>query len=193
MPFAKVLKSWLRNEGSEPEENSNSEQKGQLRLVFQGVVQSGMGMYSELSFPGPDEIARAPSDWPDPETMQPGSLNIAITEYPDNLENLTGVTNRITGLDNGHFQPEFSIPAASIGANALMPRNGGDPKRGIAQIWRCNVENQDTGEKFDAWVVRRIGSAYYNILELMADRKLRDTHNLEDGTPVTLTVFDGPK
>lgn len=163
----------------------------QLSLTFRAVVQDGEGRYSRMTFPGPEQVAGAPADWPGPGKMQPGSLNCKITSSPADLNEQAGKGDRVQALDSGQFDPEFVIPGELIENNCLRPIPGA-PRRGCAQVWRCAVRNEETGETFSAWHVRRIDGTYppfHGIMELMADRKLRDAHGLKNGTPITITMF----
>lgn len=174
--------------------SSGWDKKGRLSLVFHAVVQDGEGAFSRMAFPGPDEINGAPADWPGPEKMQPGSLNCRVTKFPWNFRWAAGPGDRIQKLDSGRFTPEFTIPAEMIENNRLEPDDE-NPRRGTAQIWRCAVRNEDTGEDFEAWHVRRVDGYYppfHGIIELMADRKLRDAHKLKNGTPLTITMYSAP-
>tara|TARA_R110002124_G_scaffold287365_1_gene474264 strand:+ start:197763 stop:198371 length:609 start_codon:yes stop_codon:yes gene_type:complete len=171
-----------------------------LCLTFKAVVQPGEGRFSRMIFPGRDQIEGAPEDWPlatstEPGHIEPGSLNCVITEFPDDLDSLAGEGDRVAKLDTGMFTPTFSIPRDAIEKNVVAPWDENDNQRkGIAQAWRCVVTNEDTQETFDAWHVRRIDGTYppfHGILELMADRKLRDAHGLQDGTPITIKMYKG--
>lgn len=163
-------------------------------LVFEARITDGMGMYSELKFPTRSELfnnqaTAAQVEWLD--SIQPGSLNITVDRdgYPAQIEDL-GKGYNVQKLDNGLFPPELVIAQSKIGNNSIRPYAGA-PERGAAQVWPCTVEKLDTHETFNAFAVRRIGSAYSDVIELMADRKLRDAHGLKTGTPVRLTLHSG--
>jgi len=175
-------------------------QQNKAYLEFQAVVQVGEGMFSRMVFPGRDEIKGAPSDWPLRTSeaeghLQPGSMNCKITSFPDDFNAVAGAGDRIAALDSGHFTPVFSIPREAIKNNRVGPWGADDNQRkGIAQAWRCVVTKNDTQEEFNAWHVRRIDGTYppfHGIIELMADRKLRDAHGLEDGTAITIKMYKG--
>lgn len=164
-----------------------------LTLTFQCVVQGGEGRFSRLVFPGKNDVANAPADWP--ELVQPGSLNCRVVEFPHEFDAVAGAGDRIQKLDKagGTFPPVFAIPREDIQNNSVAPRHPGhDPRMGIAQAWRCAVRNEDTGEEFTAWHVRRVDGTYpkfHGVIELVADRKLRDAHALHDDTRLTITMF----
>jgi len=63
-----------------------------------------------------------------------------------------------------------------------------NPERGDAQIWPCEVQIIGTTKTFNAWAVRRIGSACSDIIELMSPDKLREKHDLPDGTKVKISI-----
>ena len=169
-------------------------------LEFKAVVQDGEGAFSRMVFPGRDEINGAPADWPlatgtKEGHLQPGSMNCRVTSFPDNFNKLAGKGDRIAALDSGQFTPVFEIPREAIKNNRVAPWGPACNQRmGIAQAWRCVVTNEDTKEEFNAWHVRRIDGTYppfHGIIELMADRKLRDAHKLENGTPITIKMYKG--
>ncbi|WP_435640839.1 hypothetical protein [Micavibrio aeruginosavorus] len=166
--------------------------QGRLHLTFRCAVRPGEGAFNRMVFPGrtalDDEAAK---DWP--ETLCPGSLNCGVIEFPSNFDALSGDGDRIEKLDHGIFVPEFEIPREMIVNNRVVPYSPRDNQRmGIAQAWHCAVRNDDSGECFQAWHVRRIDGTYpkfHNIIELMADRKLRDSHELNDNTNLTITMY----
>lgn len=158
------------------------------KLVFECTIGSGMGMYSQLSFPTHEEMPGLPADWPD--RMFKGSLNAAVDKYPDEFERL-GKGLEVQKLDNKTFPPALTIPQGAIGNNTLAPRPG-MPERGAAQAWRARIEVEGrAGATADVWAVRRIGSAYYDIIELMSEKKLRDALGLQNGDKIRLTLFAG--
>ncbi len=162
-----------------------------LHLTFHCVVQAGEGRFSRMVFPGRAALGDEAKDWP--VEPCPGSLNCKILTFPDNFNQLAGDGDRIEKLDHGIFVPEFSIPREAILNNRVGPHGPNDnPRMGIAQAWKCAVQNDDTGERFDAWHVRRIDGTYpvfHGTIELMADRKLRASHQLNDNTPLTITMY----
>jgi hypothetical protein len=187
-----LLEKLWRSKKKEPVIVPGLPEKGCLQLTFRCVVQAGESRFSRMEFPGKAQLSQASQDWPD--SPCPGSLNCCVTEFPADLHKLAGAGDRIQKLDKGvMFTPEFSIPRELIKNNVVRPRSpGDDPRMGIAQAWRCAVRNEDTGECFTAWHVRRVDGTYppfHGIIELMADRKLRDAHKLKDGTPLTITMY----
>lgn len=157
--------------------------KDEEYLEFDCKISNGMGMYSELEFP------EHPL-WP--EKMHSGSLNASIKSngFPAELETLGQNGHGVQKLDNGRFSSLFNIAQKDIGNNSLTPTRE-NPERGTAQVWACQVEVEGTTKAFNAWAVRRIGSAYYNVLELMSDKHLRDTYSLENGMSVKIKLFKG--
>ena len=57
--------------------------KARKMVIFRGEIVTGVGKYSELSFPGRYEITEAPQDWPN--KLYPGSLNVMVRDdgYPE--------------------------------------------------------------------------------------------------------------
>ncbi|GEM_PF-1418340 len=189
-------------EEQSPQARLEALREGRDELVFMAHVTDGMGMYSELTFPTRRELfnmqaagtpvaVKPDTQWLD--TIQPGSLNATIARdgYPAALEAL-GQGYQVQKLDNGTFEPELVIPQNKIGRNMIKP-SAHMPEKGAAQIWPCEVENLKTHEKFNAYAVRRIGSAYHDVIELMSDKKLRDAHKLETGTPIKLTLLSSKR
>jgi len=156
-----------------------------LAIAFECVVADGIGMYRDLGFPSREDCAALPKDWPD--AMYRGSLNAHITAYPANLD-LLGKGAGIQRLDNRIFAPSGIVPGHLIENNFLIP-NERDPDRGDAQIWPCTVEHQNTSVIFNAWAVRRSGSAYRDVIELMSHHKLRDVFRLKNDDAITVTLF----
>ena len=188
-----LFETLLGRSKKQPQQPQVPMKAGDLSLVFHATVQSGEGRFSRMVFPTKKElegIESAPDCWP--EKIQPGSMNCRVTAFPDNLYDLAGEGDRIATLDAGKFTPDGRIPREMIENNVVRPYPGGNPDMGIAQVWRCSVTNENTGETFDALHVRRIDGTYppfHGIIELMADRKLRDAHNLKDGTPLTIRMY----
>ncbi|MCB9991629.1 MAG: hypothetical protein H6867_09745 [Rhodospirillales bacterium] len=191
--MARLLDRILGSRETTQDNTPSFSTKGRLSLTFKCVVQDGEGAFSRMVFPGRKDVPDAPEDWPGPKQMQPGSLNCRVVEFPDDFYDLVGEGDRIAALDTGHFEPEFRIPRELIKNNRVGPyAPDHNPDMGIAQVWRCAVRNDDTGEEFDAWHSRRIDGTYppfHKIIELMADRKLRDAHKLENGTNLTITMY----
>ena len=165
-----------------------------LVLEFKTVVQNGEGRFSKMVFPGRGDLKGNPECWP--EKLQPGSLNCKITGFPKDFHTLAGQGDRIEALDHGRFSPEFKIPRESIKNNVVKPYSKKDnQEKGVAQVWRCIVRNDNSGEQFEAFHVRRIDGSYpkfHDIMELMSDKHLRNQYNLEDGTALTIKMFNNP-
>ena len=198
MGISSIFSKWLGRStpaDSGPVGVAELDPADRLSLTFRCAVQRGEGRFSAMLFPGRDQLLDQlgddAADWP--ETPCPGSLNCSIVTFPQNLDALAGPGDRIQKLDSGLFAPEFSIPRKSILNNRVGPSGPGEnPRMGIAQAWHCAVRNEETGEAFHAWHVRRIDGTYpkfHNIIELMADRRLRTSHGLNDNTPLTITMY----
>ena len=151
-------------------------------LVFNCVVSSGIGMYSELEFP-------THPLWP--AEMHAGSLNANILPegFPKPLDKM-GEGWGVQKLDNKKFSALFNIAQNDIGNNMLTPSKN-NPERGTAQIWECTVSAANTSTEFNAWAVRRIGSAYSDVIEIMSDKHLRNEYGLENGTEITVKLHEG--
>lgn len=179
-------------------------QKQRTHLQFRAVVQNGEGAFNKMRFPGRTEMLESPlcldgaenfkpsKDWP--EDLCPGSMNCRIIEFPKNFAEVVGEGDRIAALDTTQtFIPEFCIPKDAIENNRVghFP-NPDRPRMGIAQAWKCVVTNERTGEKFDAWHVRRVDGTYppfHGIIELMSDKRMRDVYGLENGTEIAIDMY----
>ena len=156
-----------------------------LCIDFDCAVGDGIGRYSDLEFPTKEECTDLPAGWPD--HMQPGSLNANILRMPINLDVL-GPGYGVQKLDNRRLIPACVIPFDQIRKNLLVPSND-NPERGNAQIWECKVTVAKTSKIFNAWAVRRSGSAYSNVIEIMSDRHLRKAYDLQTGDAVKVRLL----
>lgn len=192
--FKGLLADWGLGGNKMADATATQVQAEPLALIFEAEVRKGEGRFSRMVFPNRNEIDGKPEVWP--ETPQPGSLNCTITKFPDNFAEAAGPGDRIAALDTGIFTPAMEIPRDDIENNVVRPWGPEDNQRkGIAQVWQCAVTNLDTGEEFEALHVRRIDGSYppfHGVMELMADRKLRDAHDLKDGTRLQIKMFKGP-
>lgn len=184
-----MLYDWLKSLGHEgqPDKKNKSEYSEMLHLDFKCAVGDGMGQYSLLGFPSRNEYANLPEGWAD--EMQPGSLNANIEEFPADFDELAdGQGYDVQKLDDSGFKPAAIIPAELIENNALQPRPS-NPKRGQAQIWPCEVSVIGTSKTFNAWAVRRNGSAYTDVIEIMSDQHLRKTYGIKNGDRLNVRLF----
>jgi hypothetical protein len=154
-------------------------------LVLEATVAEGLGRYSRLSFPDRKTMPDLPQQWE--QAMCPGSLNARIINFPREMSEL-GDGYGIQRLDNKRLRAAAIVPFDMIENNSLKP-NQFNEERGNAQIWPCEVEVDGTTKTFNAWAVRRIGSAYSDVLELMSPDKLREKHGLENGTKIKIRVM----
>lgn len=157
-------------------------------LIFCGSITCGAGKHSEMTIPGQTHLPNAPEDWP--EKLCPGSLNVLVDKYPDGFSAPVGRTLGSYQLDDGAFQPAFIIPGNDISENKLMH----DGKPSSAQVWRAQLYVTDRHVTIHCWVVRRFGSNVGrgqsgNVLEIVAEAHLRNTHSLKDGERVVLELM----
>jgi hypothetical protein len=137
------------------------------KLRFAGTIVNGIGKHRELVVPGCNEFTCPAADWP--ERLFPGSLNVRVLSYPDEFVR-RGLRSAMDTLDSVGFEPEFAIPQALLGNNRLTPVLG-MPDRGKAQVWRASVcANNVT---LACWVLRRIGSALTQQIELVSSVHMR--------------------
>lgn len=158
-----------------------------LHLDFGCSVGVGVGQYSELVFPSREEFEGLPEGWKD--RMEPGSLNANVMGFPfDFSELVDGEGYGLTRLDNSSFKPVAIIPGHLIENNLLVPTDI-NPNRGDAQIWPCEVSRVGTSDTFNAWAVRRVGSGYNDVIELMSANHLRSQHDLNTHDQIKLRLF----
>ena len=185
---------WLRPK----QQNSNTQptwdEKGRLCLEFRCSVQDGENAFSRMVFPGRDVVKNAPHDWPAKTGgLCSGSLNCRVIDFPADYYDVVGDGDRIAALDTtDSFLPEFEIARDAIKNNRVGMGEPAESRMGIARVWRCAVTNMDSGETFSAWHSRRIDGTYppfHGIIELVSDRHLRKSHNLENGTELRIQMF----
>ena len=134
--------------------------------------------------PSASKVSAEIRDWP--ESVQPGTLNIRLSSFPDEYLAAFGALS-VQALDTRIFRPEAELPWKEIQNNTLSPTQNA-PDRGNAQIWRATLKADRTGSERQCWVLRRIGSGLTRNLELVAGEHLRSEPALEDGDEVTLTL-----
>lgn len=104
----------------------------------------------------------------------PGSLNVDVPE-PPSLQ---------SDLDAGKPAPSILIPKAQL---TNMPNYIGD-----GQAWPCRLKGTKFPDPVECWIFRRIGSRVpKGVIEIVAQRKLRDSHDLKHGDKITIEVFAG--
>jgi hypothetical protein len=152
------------------------------KLVFQGVICSGIGKHRRLGVPGRAEVPGAPGDWP--EVLVPGSLNIRVRPdgYPPGFS-FRGVDM----LDNGHFRPTFIVSRNLFKNNKLRP-TADRADTGTAQVWRAQLRVIASQKTAAAWVLRRIGSVLKDQIEIVSDQPLRSVLELRDGDEVVVEI-----
>ena len=157
-----------------------------MLIEFKGKVVSGCGKHSELIIPGKKVLPFAPDDWP--HALCPGSLNIEIStmEIPSELERL-GPGIMMKKLDNGFLKPALVIEQKAIKNNTIGP-NCRVKGRGDAQVWRAKISVEKSKEECSCWVLRRLDSAMTAHIELVSDRKLRESLNLCDEDRVIVAL-----
>lgn len=153
-------------------------------IVFGGHIASGIGRHSTLGIPGHTSLPCTPSDWP--LTLYPGSLNILVSSYPEQLAD-RGLPSKVAALDEGCFQPAFEIPGTAMQNNVLVPTQG-QPRRGDAQVWHAVIRRIADSLSVGCWVLRRIGSSVGEQLEFVAGERLRD-RGLQDGDFVAVSLY----
>lgn len=144
-------------------------------LVFEGYVHRGQGDFSNMVIPGRTDESYFPGDWP--AELASGSLNVRITGYPPEFQQ-RGWGAKVTVLDSGLFQPAFVLPGHAILNNTIPNRrNPSDRRTGDAQVWRATLEN--AYKAHSCWVLRRLGSGYRDVLELVSEVRIRDLLGLD--------------
>jgi hypothetical protein len=152
------------------------------KLEFEGHVVNGIGRHRELVVPGRSLLPQAPEDWP--ETLARGSVNIRITSYPPAWRD-HGLAENVKALDTDVYPALFLISQSQFGNNQLHPTPS-KPKRGIGQVWRATLTANS--DKLDCWVLRRIDSALWDVLEIVSADSIRSRMNLDPTTNWPATV-----
>lgn len=142
-------------------------------LIFEGYVRSGQGGFSKMVIPGKTDESYFPEDWP--AELALGSLNVRITGYPAEFQQ-RGWGTSVALLDSRLFQPAFVLPGRAI-LNNSIPAHPSDTRTGDAQVWRASFERQDVAHP--CWVLRRLGSGYRDVLELVSEVRIRDRFGLD--------------
>jgi hypothetical protein len=71
--------------------------------------------------------------------------------------------------------------------NKLAPILG-QPRRGVAQVWRAAVRRFQDGLSVDCWMLRRIGSGVGQQLELVSGERIRD-RGYQDVELVEVSIY----
>jgi hypothetical protein len=145
-------------------------------LTFEGAVVGGLGRFGlEIGVPGRAQLPDAPEDWP--ESLARGTLNFRVHELAASLRD-RGWPD-IQRFDRREFAAAFEIPHNALRSNTLGPEPGA-PEKGRAQVWRARLEAEQRAAS--CWVLRRIGSGYADVLELVSGQRLREEIGLPIGT-----------
>lgn len=152
-------------------------------IQFTGKIRSGKGEHSDLVIPGSSELGKIISDWP--KCFYPGSLNVGINGYP---EGFSASPDGVTRLDSGAIQPTVVLDWNQIKNNKLRPKQD-NPQRGTGQFWPAVLTVDKTGESIDCWVFRRINSTIKKQLELISQKRIRESLSLDDGTEVSIKLY----
>jgi hypothetical protein len=154
-------------------------------LIFEGAVVGGLGRFGrEMEVPGRALLSDAPLDWP--ESLARGTLNFRVRELAAPLRDHRW--SSIQRFDRQEFVAAFEIPQNAIRSNTLGPEPGA-PEKGRAQLWRARLETEQGAAS--CWVLRRIGSGYTTVLELVSERRIREEIGLPIGTnwPARLRMY----
>jgi len=159
------------------------------KLEFIGTVQTGNGKFAQdMVIPGHGDLFMAPIDWP--TELAPGTLNIKINDdgFPDGF-NENGSGDGLIKFEEGKFRPTLLISPWKIPGNTLKD-DSDHPTRGMAQLWRAELQVIATGKVTTCWMLRRLGSDITSEIELVAEEHLRSRLNLSDGMVVKVTVWE---
>lgn len=128
--------------------------------------------------------AACPDAWP--EVLHPGTLNVRINPEgrPPGFDTLDGVSV----LDTGVVASAFIIPQNRINGNTLCPTPE-NQRKGTAQVWRADLEHANGCQP--CWALRRIGSGYRDVLEVVSEYYLRDLIGLQNGDSVAVVLHAG--
>lgn len=155
-------------------------------IAFNGKIVLGQRGHSKLGIPGKESLVDSLSDWP--TALYPGSLNVEVSmdDLPSELDML-GQGKVIKKLDNGILKPAFVIDQKDIKNNTIGPGCKVEGK-GHGQVWRAKLKLEKNEEIYDCWVFRRLDSAMWRHIELVSDKNLRESLDLNDGDHVIVSI-----
>jgi hypothetical protein len=159
------------------------------KLEFIGTVRAGSGRFAEdMIIPGHDDLFLAPLDWP--TQLAPGTLNIMVNDdgFPEGFIEI-GSGDGLKKFEEGKFRPTLLISPWKIAGNTLK-HDSDNPTRGMAQLWRAELQVIATGQVTTCWMLRRLGSDITSEIELVSEEHLRSRLNVHDGMSVKVTVWE---
>jgi len=143
-------------------------------LILNGNVVDGCGRFADELFLPPD-LLKDDLGWI--KTFVPGTLNIKLH---DKSTSLFGKSKGLRSLDsNSEYPPHIYRDGQEIGNNT----------KGGVQLWRATLLNVRLGTSYNCYVIRRIGSDYQYVAEILGSIHFRDEDNFMTNDPVKLEVF----
>jgi hypothetical protein len=159
------------------------------KLEFIGTVRTGNGKFAQdMVIPGQADLFLAPIDWP--TQLAPGTLNIKVNDdgFPEGFEEI-GSRDGLKKLEEGKFRASLGISSWRIQGNTLK-YDSDNPTRGMALLWRAELQVIADGRVTTCWMLRRLGSDITSEIELVAEEHLRSRLNLCDDVAVKVTVWE---
>jgi hypothetical protein len=154
-------------------------------IDIQGVVVSGCGKFrDEILLP--NNLLSGYKDWM--HAFAQGTLNVrfSISGLPQPLQ-----TNGLKDLDlNDSFPPAIYQSGTVIPSNTIQP-NAQNPRRGDLQLWRAILNNCQTRTEHKCYLIRRVGSGYSDVAEILGQQNFHDDCSFADGHQVSIQMFYG--
>ena len=150
-----------------------------------GIVVSGCRKFRKQIYL-PEDLINAHEAWM-PSFVQ-GTLNVqlSMSDLPRPLRSAG-----LPALDlSDSFRPAIYRAGTDVPNNTIQP-NAENPRRGDLQLWRAILHNHSTQTKHNCFMIRRVGSGYKNIAEILGQQNFRDVNKFKDGDQVSIQVMPG--
>ena len=134
----------------------------------------------------PENLLNGHESWM-PSFVQ-GTLNIQLS-----MSNLPQPL-RSAGLPGLDLSDSFRLAIYRTGADVLnntMQPTAGNPRRGDLQLWRAILHNHKTQTSHNCFMIRRVGSGYRDIAEILGQQNFRDGCKFNDVDKVSIQVLPG--
>ncbi|MCK2151213.1 hypothetical protein MYE70_19275 [Marinobacter alexandrii] len=162
-----------------------------MQLDFSGKVCDGAGLFSkQIIIPSPVEDLKSVKDWP--SELVRGTFNLQVEKggWPD-VQGFDFKASGVQCLDRSQaFPPALYLDHTFVPNNTLHPGNKGK-FGGDLQFWRAKLSIDGVAVPILCYVLRRVGSGYRDKIELVSDIHIRSEFQVENGSRVNLTVYDG--
>ncbi|MFC1567970.1 hypothetical protein ACFL3K_02080, partial [Pseudomonadota bacterium] len=154
-----------------------------MNLKLNGHVVDGCKQFKEKIVLPPDLLKDDP-DWIN--VFVQGTLNVKLD--PTSMA-LFEVNQGLHTLDiNLSHPPHVYRDGREIENNTIQPTND-LPFNGDFQLWRANLMNGRLGTSYNCYLIRRVGSGYQDIAEILGSFHFRSKGNFLTGDPVKVDVY----